>query len=231
VVTSRLCLGLAALFVAVSACGGDGGEGFGISTSAPAGASVETTAGTVAPTSAATSTSTETSQPSGSTTTSAPEPADTALLDEFLDTDFSEVGPPDEPLTGSDALVGGTPNTTASRSISAALEDAGVDLTGMRFYVLPVTGTAEWLLVIEVGDDTALATDDAAAGEQFLPVVVEQMTLWGLTRLVFNYEGADDAGPLVMTLTMTLADLEAARASEDANIADFAKMQIVRPGS
>ncbi len=231
----RLFAVLAVLAVLASACGDDDGS-FGISTvpGATTEASADTTSGTAAPTTtAAPGTTTDTSQPVESTTTSALEPEgdDTALLNEFLDADFSDVEPLDEPLTGSDALVGGTPNTTASRAITAVLEDAGIDLTGMRFYVLPVTGTPEWLLVIETSDDTALSTDDTAAGEQFLPIVMEQMGLWGLTRLVFNYEGADQSGPLVMTLTMTLADLEAASQTEGADITEFAKMQIVRPGS
>lgn len=229
--TTRLFVALAASIVVASACGdGDGSFGISSSTTATTEAPVDATTGTAAVTTTTVDGST-TPPPTDPTTSTIAQPDDAALLDDFLDTDFSDAGTPDPAVAGVDALVGGTPNATASRSVSAALEAAGVDLTGMRFYVLPVTGTPEWLLVIETGDDTALSTDDEAAGEQFLQIVIDQMGSWGITRLVVNYEGTDDAGPLVMTLTMTLADLEAASRTEGANIADFAKMQIVRPGS
>jgi hypothetical protein len=69
-----------------------------------------------------------------------------------------------------------------------------------------VSGTGDVLLVIE-GDDRASAfVDDPQVSDAVLRQLIQSeiLDIAGVTRVVMNYRGTDDEGPITFTMTMRL---------------------------
>jgi len=132
----------------------------------------------------------------------APVDATATTKESFLD--LQPIAPP-EAKTGSDATLGGTPNRRAATFVNQQIKAAGLTQKGLEAFVLPVSGSFDELLIVEM---------DAAAGAVFpddpLPLLKTLITVQGLeianvTRIVINYRATDKDGPYVLTITMPLS--------------------------
>lgn len=117
---------------------------------------------------------------------------------------------PTMPAEGSDLTLGGSPNTAAADSIASGLEAAGVALDGVTVSVLPVSGMAVSLLILEVSDEcleTAVPgqdeSDDMTAAVLDLPEIEDA----SIVEVVTIYRGEDEVGPFTMTFTVSVEDL------------------------
>lgn len=150
-----------------------------------------------------------------------------SLTADFLEVDWDSVEPAELPDDPADAIVGGAPDTTRGRAIRESLGSTGVDLTGTGVHVLPITGTGQWLLVLDVTDESALAGSGASSSDSFVFALIDQMETHGIAQLALNYTGSDDQGPFVLTATASLEDLQAA-AAEEADPAEILRIQLER---
>lgn len=138
---------------------------------------------------------------------------------------------PAEPITGSDATLGGTPNRRAAAFVSEQIKAAGLSQTGLEVFVLPISGTHDELLVVDM---------DAAAGAVYptdpLPLLkalltVQNLEIANVTRIAINYRGTDKDGPYVFTLTLplsTAAQLTSGAISQDQALVDT-QLEMKRP--
>jgi hypothetical protein len=193
---------VAVIALVAAACGDDASPG----TSAPS-----TTAAAVT-----------TSAPAETTTTTEPEPENP--LDILAGMDFSGPGSPD----GTGSI--GSPDYATASAITADLVAAGVDLTGITLWVLPVVGTADRLLVVEITDAATGLEDDASDG--VLGALAEAPSLDGsrIARLVINYHGADARGDFVLTTTVPM-EAFIAFVTEGADPEGLFELQLTRGGT
>jgi hypothetical protein len=107
----------------------------------------------------------------------------------------------------------GVPDDRAAAAITADIAGAGIDLTGVEFWVLPVSRSDERLLVIEISD-AAFGLLEDPSGESLFDAILDAPSVAeaGATRLVINYRGADAEGPFVLTSTVELDVLASAYA-------------------
>jgi hypothetical protein len=203
--------------LAVAACADDSSGGNPLNaTSTSAGSAVTApTAPSSTDSGASSTTSEETSSTSSPPTTSeeptttTTEPLSLAAATEAMSLSSSPAPPPPADL------LAGSPDVTASAELTAALETLGVDLTGVTVSVWPVWGTGDVLLVITVDDRAAALESDTAVGDLVIPTLLASPTLdtAGVNRLVFCYEGSDDSGPYLFTITYPLDAVRAALAN------------------
>lgn len=190
----------ATLVVMLAACGDSTGLQVAdeeTSTTSP----VETTSSTTGPdttTSGATSSSTTTTT-AESTTTTTEAPAD-PFDPEYLLT-IEPVPIPE--LEGAAAIIGGTPEWGLAAALTAELEATGLDLTGTRIEVRPVTGTGESLLVFWIDDTATALGEDDTASDTLLATLLGSPILSqaSITRFVLNFRSEDAEGPYVLTAT------------------------------
>lgn len=185
-----------AAFFVISACGGGAGS------SNPAAST------TAAP-------GTTTVATIGTTTTTLP-PTTTTTVDPFLVDIFAiEPTTPAEPPSGVNALVGGAPDDVSALVLTAALENGGIDLTGVTLQVWPISGTGESFVIVEFDESASLyAEDDETAAHLFEllladPVIDDQ----NITRLAMRISGSDEQGEFVFTFTVRVEDMRTSIAS------------------
>ena len=187
------------LLLLVASCGDSGGFPLlGVPTS-----SVSTTATGVTTTTGGTEVTNGGS--TTSTTADSPDPFSVEGLQAL------EPGPLPE-LTGTASILGASPDEGLALALTAELEATGLDLTGTRIEVRPVTGTGESLLVFWI-DDTAIALgEEDDVTEVLLGALLDSPIVDGaaITRFVINYRSEDEDGPFVLTATSAIADMRVA---------------------
>jgi len=142
-----------------------------------------------------------------------------------------------QPIAAADRLLGGTPNHRAATLVRNQLKAAGYLLPGIEVYVLPVSGSYEELLVLEIaatsqtsGDAvSALDADDSTAFFKAL-AVLEFSEIANVTRVVFNIHGEDAGVRSVATIVFPYSAVTAAARGEQASDELFAQLQFeIRP--
>jgi hypothetical protein len=172
-------------------------------------------------TSAPSTTAVTTSAPAETTTTTEPEPENP--LDILAGMDFSGPGSPD----GTGSI--GSPDYATAAALTADLAAAGVDLTGITLWVLPVVGTADRLLVVEITDAATGLDDDGSEGPLVAIVEAPSLEGSGISRLVVNYHGTDARGDFVLTTTVPM-DAFIAAITQSADIEGIFELQLTRGG-
>jgi hypothetical protein len=194
------------VILVVAACGDGGGTGVfeGSSSTLTSG----TDAGSVTSSGAVGTT----------TTTTNPLPEDGFAFIDFFEFDPNPTPP--------DVVVGAADFDTA-HAIAGEFTAAGIDITGLEFWVFDVIGSNDRLLVIEANASAEDAASESDDGDLFgilrsSPTVAET----GLTRLVINYRDSDAEGPYVLTMTMPLQEL--LDMGDDGDITAITEAQISR---
>lgn len=172
--------------------------------------------------------------PSGGADSSGTEPGDTsgsaaaegAVAGSY---DSIEHVPVDIPPEIADDRLRAPADTAAAESFTSALQQAGVDLTGVEVWVFPVSGTGESLLVFEVDDRAQAAAGSAEddGGETLRRLLLSDPGLQAanVTRLVMNYHGTDDQGPFTMSFTLPISAI----AEAGGDITEDVLTQVTRP--
>jgi hypothetical protein len=137
---------------------------------------------------------------------------------------------PDPAATTADELLGGRPDRALAEALSGEISTAGVDLTGVELWVLPVTGTEGKLLVLEILDSAVGLVDDPG-GDSVLDALVAAPSLdgSGITRIVMNYHGSDADGEFTLSATVDLASLIVG-VTEGTDVGDAMELQFSRNG-
>ena len=172
-----------------------------------------------------TSSSSSTTTAADSTTTTTTTAPGTTPVAEFVAS--AEISSPD---LASAPLVGIPDEETASE-LHAEVSATGVDLTGVEFWILPVVGSDERLLVMEI-TEAALGLLEDPSGESVMTAIVDASSLEGagITQFVVNYHGTDAEGEFVVTSTVAM-DVLAAAAREGAEVGeDEMLVQLTRDG-
>jgi hypothetical protein len=188
---------VAFLAVALIACGGSSDSGEDSSSGAPSDGSLSSTAGG-----------------GGASNDRVPDDdgeasdEESVLLAALDDADFEL---PDDLPTGADALLGGTPYYAAAAAVTASLEAAGLAIAGLEIHVLPISGTDTSLLVFEM-DTAAMTSETEAVPEDATPALTtllqsEAVQAANVSRVVLNFRGEDETGPVTFTITMPLETL------------------------
>lgn len=131
---------------------------------------------------------------------------------------------------GSDLLLGGSPDTSAAAGIAKGLEDAGVDLTGATVSVLPVSGMAVSLLVLELSDEyleTAFPGPDEDDDMTGALLSLPEIESASIVEVVTIYRGEDEVGPFTMTFTVSVDDMRQAYESGN-DLGDELQVQMDR---
>jgi hypothetical protein len=131
---------------------------------------------------------------------------------------------------GSDLMLGGSPDTSAAAGIVSGLEDAGVDLTGATVSVLPVSGMAVSLLVLELSDEyleTALPGPDEDDDMTGALLSLPEIESASIVEVVTIYRGEDEVGPFTMTFTVSVDDMRQAYES-GSDLGDQLQVQLER---
>ena len=61
-----------------------------------------------------------------------------------------------KPVTPADTLLGGTPNRRAAAFVSEQIKAAGLSQKGLEVFVLPISGTHDELLVVDMDADAGV---------------------------------------------------------------------------
>ena len=138
----------------------------------------------------------------------------TATPDPLYDPSLITPIPPQEPPAGVDAILGGAPDRRAAQAITDSLTAEGFDLSGIEFYVFPLPGADENMLIINVDAPLDLAGDNPSSPSPLDPSSLDlELLLRSLVggevygasnvgRVVFNVTLASQDGALVMTITL-----------------------------
>jgi hypothetical protein len=147
-----------------------------------------------------------------SATTAAPKPPAAAQDIKLFGTPSTSSAP-----AGADAIgpLDGAPDLDAADEIAAGLKAAGLDLTGVHLYVLPITGFDGSLLILRV-DQPATSSDGKADPEPILKYLVDSpaMKAAKVVRLALIFSGTDEQGPFVATVSLPISALAAVGSGE-----------------
>ena len=152
---------------------------------------------------------------------------------EPLSFDFDAITPVawTEPLSQANQTLGGAADWEAEAEIAAALADAGLQ---MDVYVLPITGTSEWLLIMEVDDEVATVLLNNPNLSETVSQAIANSTVvraGRVTQLAINWHSSDESGPVILTIMMP-ADALVGRVDgtmTDEEIQAQTLFEIVRP--
>ena len=153
----------------------------------------------------------DTSAPSGS---AAGEPS--MVPDDLLDAlEPTGSGAAPSALPDGGRALGGTPYHGAAARLRDTLAANGFDVAVLDVHVLPVAGTGEALLVLQVDESLADGALPDDAGPELEAVLnAEAAIAVNVTRLVVNVRASDAEGPLVITFTASVDTLRAMIAGE-----------------
>jgi hypothetical protein len=123
--------------------------------------------------------------------------------------EITPVAPAQRSSSPANALLGGTPNRRAAALVRDQLKAAGLDLPGLEVYVLPVAGTHDELLVVEIeaaagGGPAGTANQDPTPLFKAL-ATLETSEIANVKSVVFNLHGEDAGKPAVFTVVMPMA--------------------------
>jgi hypothetical protein len=136
----------------------------------------------------------------------------------------------DNPAGGVDAYLGGAPDVYTATAIKRGLAEAGVDLTGITLSVLPIGGTDQSLLVLEVEDTyLELGLPSAAEGADITGALLglPEIDSAAITLLATLYRGTDEEGAFTLTFAVPLAALAEAHAT-GGDVGDSLLVQVER---
>lgn len=130
------------------------------------------------------------------------------------------------------------PDPIASDAIAAELDAAGIDLTGVRVSVWPLTGDGRTLLILNVTDDTALLAESAGPAESAPVEAVLRALVDGtaardaeIARFAIRYTGDVEGDPVEVVWTLAMSDIEEGLRT-GVPIADRSLVQVTRgPGA
>jgi hypothetical protein len=128
--------------------------------------------------------------------TATPEPAWSLDFDAITPVAFTEAP------SSANQTLGGAADWEAEAEISSALAAAGFQA---GVFVLPISGTDDWLLIIEVDDDaiTPLFEDPTLSDAVSRAIANSTAVQEGrISRLAINWYSLDEEGPFVLTTTM-----------------------------
>ena len=120
---------------------------------------------------------------------------------------------------GSDRyLDSGNNNVKAAEEMKAVIQKAGVNVTGAEFFVFPIRGTVNTMLVIDApssapmfsSSSSASAMNSDAEMKKFAAAIVASPTIKTarITSLTMNVRDKDQQGPLVVTFGLPITALE-----------------------
>jgi hypothetical protein len=109
--------------------------------------------------------------------------------------------PATSPAT-SDLSLGGAADRIAEAEIAAALQKAGVVA---EVFVLPISDTTEWLLIIEVDGAQATAAPQDQSVLLSALAGTKAARAGAITRIAINLRTVIDSKPSVVTLTVPMA--------------------------
>jgi predicted small lipoprotein YifL len=152
--------------------------------------------------------------------------AELDLLTELFE---SESIPFEAEVTGSDFILGGSPDSASAAAIVLGLEEAGFDLSDIDVSVLPISGMDASLLVLEVTDDVEalISEDEEGAALARALLASPEIEDASITEIVSMYRGTDELGSFVMTFTISITALREAQAT-GADVGDELLVQIER---
>jgi hypothetical protein len=132
--------------------------------------------------------------------------------------DFSQVTPValSEIVSGANLTLGGAADWQAESEIASALDGVGL---AADVYVFPISGTQEWLLVLEVSEDAIAPILDNVVWDAVMQALLDAPAVQDgrITRLAVNLHTSDEQGPFVLTITLPMS---AVQGSADGTMTD-----------
>ncbi len=118
-------------------------------------------------------------------------------------------------------------DSVASAALQRELDAAGIDLTGLTVLIYPLD-SAESFVFIGSDDSTALLSSDDG-GEGFVELLLDSPTLErsSVEQVVMQHTGNDEEGTFVMSIIVSLADIERGMATGE-DITDRLLVQMER---
>jgi hypothetical protein len=132
--------------------------------------------------------------------------------------DFSQVTPValSEIVSGANLTLGGAADWQAESEITSALAAMGL---AADVFVFPISGTQEWLLVLDVNEDAIAPILDNVVWDAVMQALLDAPAVQDgrITRVAVNLHTSDDQGPFVLTITLPMS---AVRGSANGTMTD-----------